>query len=166
MHRPTPPLLPPKKTHPVEILRLSLFMSLGCLLLKCLPRRGPPASTMDTQATSRKCPASSPLNAEAHQPTASIGSISLPRVLCSAMLRALRLAPTVLGTPTPAMRSCFTQIDYVGEALGGCNRKRKCPIPRIDPPALCTKAKVAKGGRICGTLQYLCVTFFTQHLKC
>ena len=29
---------------------------------------------------------------------------------------------------------------------GGRNRERKCCIPRISPPALCTKAKVAKGG--------------------
>ena len=39
---------------------------------------------MDTPATSRKHPASSALNAEAHQPTASVGSISPPRVLRSA----------------------------------------------------------------------------------
>jgi len=40
---------------------------------------GPPASTMDTPATLQKCPASSPFNAEVHQPTASVGSISPPR---------------------------------------------------------------------------------------
>ena len=33
---------------------------------------------MDTPATLRKCPAFSPLNAEARQPTASVGSISPP----------------------------------------------------------------------------------------
>ena len=38
--------------------------------------------------------------------------------------------------------------------MGGRNRERKCRIPLISPPALCTKTKVAKegGGRICGTL--------------
>ena len=37
--------------------------------------------------------------------------------------------------------------EVVGGALGGCNRERKCHIPRISPPpALRTKAKVAKGG--------------------
>ena len=40
---------------------------------------GPPASTMDTPATLRKCPASSPLNAKARQPTASVGRISPSR---------------------------------------------------------------------------------------
>ena len=44
---------------------------------------------------------------------------------------------------------------WAGHRKGGRNRERKCRIPRISPPALCTKAKVAKGGRICGTLQYL-----------
>ena len=39
---------------------------------------------MDTPATLRKRPASSPLNAEARQPPASVGSISPPRVLRSA----------------------------------------------------------------------------------
>ena len=43
---------------------------------------------MDTPATSWKRPASSPLNAEACQPTASVGSISPPR--------ASRSAPTPL----------------------------------------------------------------------
>ena len=121
---------------------------------------------MDTQATSRKCPASSPLNTEARQPTTSIGSISLSRVLCSAMLCASRSAPTVLGTysPPPAMRSCFTQTDYVGEVLGGHNHKRKCCIPSVDPPALCTKPKVAKGRLICGALQYIFLHSTTQVL--
>ena len=73
-----------KKTHPeVEILRLSLFEPLRCLLLSVY--RGPPAATMDTPTTSRKRPASSPLNAEARQPPASVGSISPPRVLRSAL---------------------------------------------------------------------------------
>jgi len=36
--------------------------------------RGPPASTMDTPTTSQKRPFSSPLNAEARQPTASVGT--------------------------------------------------------------------------------------------
>ena len=38
-----------------------------------------PTSMMDTPATSWKRPTSSPLNAETRQPTASVGSISLPR---------------------------------------------------------------------------------------
>ena len=33
-----------------------------------------------------------------------------------------------------------------GHRKGGRNRERKCRIPRISPPALCTKANVAKGG--------------------
>ena len=35
-----------------------------------------------------------------------------------------------------------------GGGGGARNRERKCRIPRISPPppALCTKAKVAKGG--------------------
>ena len=37
---------------------------------------------------------------------------------------------------------------------GGRNLERNCRIPRISPPAFCTKAKVAKGGRICRTLRY------------
>ena len=39
---------------------------------------------MDMPAITQKCPASSPLNTEAHQPTASIGSISMPHLLHSA----------------------------------------------------------------------------------
>ena len=36
---------------------------------------------------------------------------------------------------------------WVGHRKGGRIRERKCRIPRISPPpALCTKAKVAKGG--------------------
>ena len=39
---------------------------------------------------------------------------------------------------------------------GGRNRERNRRIPRIaPPPPFCTEAKVAKGGRICGTLRYI-----------
>ena len=52
------------KTLPaVEILNLPKL--LGCLPLSVYCEREPPTSTMDTPATSRKRPASSPLNAEA-----------------------------------------------------------------------------------------------------
>ena len=57
---------------------------------------GPPASTMDTPATSRKRPASLLLNAKAGQPTASVVSISLPHAR-----RHLALGPH----PTPTMTS-------------------------------------------------------------
>ena len=57
----------PRICPPKEDLSSSRIKSLGCLPLKCLPRtHGPPASTMDMPATSRKCPAFLPLNAEAH----------------------------------------------------------------------------------------------------
>ena len=46
--------------------------------------RGPSATTMDTPATLRKHPASSPLTAEAHQPIASVRSISPSCALRSA----------------------------------------------------------------------------------
>ena len=60
-----------KKTHPeVEILRLSLFKPLGCLLLKCLSRN----VDLPQQRRTRH------LTAEARQSTASVGSISPPRV--------------------------------------------------------------------------------------
>ena len=55
---------------------------------------------MDMPATSRKRPASSPLNAEARQPTTSIGSISPPRVL--------RSAPT---SPSPVPTRCHGEVD-------------------------------------------------------
>ena len=51
-------------------------------------KRGPPAATMDTPANLWKGLASSPLNAEARQPTVSVGSISPPHVLRSATPRA------------------------------------------------------------------------------
>ena len=35
----------------------------------------------------------------------------------------------------------------MGGAPEGCNRERKCHIPRISPPVLCTKAK---GGVLMG----------------
>ena len=73
-----------RKTHPkVEILRLKFYLShsaVYCQSVYC--QRGPPAATMDTPAT-----ASLPPIAEAHQPTASVGSISLVCILCLEMPR-------------------------------------------------------------------------------
>ena len=54
---------------------------------------------MDTPATSRKRPASSPLNVKAFEPTCSVRSISPPRAR-----RCLALGPH----PPPTMRSYFT----------------------------------------------------------
>ena len=64
---------------------------------------------MDTPATSRKRPASSPLNAEARQPTASVGSISPPRA----------------WPPHP------TDDEVMLYRKGGRNRERNCRIPRF-----------------------------------
>ena len=87
---------------------------------------------MDKSATSRKHPAFSPLNAEARQPTASVGSISPPRIRrCLA-----------LGLHPPPTNNNGVML----YRKGGRNRGRNCRIPRISPPAFCTKAKVAKGG--------------------
>ena len=58
--------------------------------------RGPPTATMETPASLRKRPSSSPLTAEAHWPTASVGSISPPQVLRSASPRVSRWTPTPL----------------------------------------------------------------------
>ena len=33
-----------------------------------------------------------------------------------------------------------------GYRKGGRNQERKCHIPRISPPTLCAKAKIAEGG--------------------
>ena len=77
---------------------------------------------MDMPATLWKHPASSPLTTEARQPTTSVGSISPP---------------------------CVLHIHRTAKHFsieGGCDRKRKCCIPCISPPVLCTNAKVAKGG--------------------
>ena len=82
-------------------------------------------------------PASSPLNAEARQPTASARSISPPH----------------LGLhPPPTMRSCL--LKYV--APEGCNCGRKCRIPHISPPPpeFCTRLRLQQWGRICRTLRY------------
>ena len=87
-------------------MRLSLFKPLVCIMLKCLPQpwtthsnnghasyfaeapcfleHGPSTAKMDTPTPSQKCPASPPLNTEARQPVARVGSISPPRVLHSA----------------------------------------------------------------------------------
>jgi len=69
--------------------------------------------------------ASSRLNAEACQPTASVGSISPPRTW-----------------PPPSSDN-----EVMLYWKGGHNRERNCHIPCISsPPVFCTKAKVAKGG--------------------
>ena len=53
----------------------------------------------------------------------------------------------------------FYSIMCVGHWKGGRNRERKMSLPTYKPrPVLCTKAKVAKGGRICGTLWYMWIT--------
>ena len=142
---------------------------------------------MDTPATSRKRPASSPLNDEARQPTARIGNISPPRVLLSATPRALRSAPTL--PPSPPRRNFYTVRFkvYVVEwqrknaanihrsakhfsIEGGHNRERKCRILRISPPPLrfLFKAKVAKGGGVFaghyGTLSVCFCKSFSQLL--
>ena len=113
---------------------------------------------MDTPATSRKRPASSSINAEARHLTANVGSISPPRVLRSA-------TPRASGSFRPSLKLLYSQVQGLRGGIavheersqhpqnrsyfsieGGRNRERKCRIPRISPPALCTKAKVAKGG--------------------
>ena len=57
---------------------------------------GLPAATMDMSATSQKCPASSPLTAEARQPTTTVRRISLPCVLHLAAPHTSHSAPTLL----------------------------------------------------------------------
>ena len=104
---------------------------------------------MDTPATSRKHPAFSLLNAEARQPTASVGSIST-----------LRSATFALGLHSPPTNN----IGVMLYRKGGRNRERNCRIPRISPPpppAVCTKAKVAKkGAYLWDTTVYLIPTLF------
>ena len=109
---------------------------------------------MDTPATSRKRPASSPLNAEAHQPTVSVGSISPPR--------ASRSAPTLLHSQVSVVEwQCKNEVSIHRTARhfsieGVRNRGRKCRIPRISPPLrFVLRLRLQKGGgRICGTLRY------------
>ena len=96
---------------------------------------------MDTLATSRKRPASLPLNAEARQPTASVKSVSL---LC---------ARRCLTWPPPP-----TDNEVMLYRKGGRNRQKKLSHPAYKPPlcfpcvfpVFCTKAKVAKGGVFAG----------------
>ena len=74
---------------------------------------------MDTPATSQKRPASSPLNAEACQPPASIRSISLPHVLRSATPRASHSAPT----PPPNLKYLPMPLNtYIVTTLTSCSR--------------------------------------------
>ena len=70
---------------------------------------------MDTPTTSWKHPASSPLNAEAHQPTTCVESISPPRVL--------RLPPppphfVILDYVRSILRPFFEQT-FIAENFGG-----------------------------------------------
>ena len=100
---------------------------------------------MDTPATLRKCPAFSPLNAEARQSTTSVGSISSPRAW---------------PPPRTDNGSCFIGME------GSIDPERNCRIPRISPPppppppAFCTEAKVAKGGHYGTTFLYTTVLHF------
>ena len=94
----------------------------------------PRPSTMDTPATSRKRPASSPLNVKACQPTCRVRSISPPRAR-----RCLALGPH----PPPTMRSCFIS---TGRGGGGVIVRESVAYRVQAPPPFCTDAKVAKGG--------------------
>ena len=58
---------------------------------------------MDMPTPSQKRPASLPLNVEAHQPIARVGSISLPRVL--------RLAPTPPQKKKNVPQTLFTGLN-------------------------------------------------------
>ena len=53
----------------------------------------------------------------------------------------------------------FNTKSWAGRRKEGRNRERKCHIQRIKPGAICTKGKVAKRGRIYGTLRY----YFVNH---
>ena len=75
---------------------------------------------MDMPATSRKHPASSPLNVKAFQPTCSVRSIFLPRAR-----RCLTLGPH----PPPTMRSCF-----IGTGRGGSVIVREIVASRVQAP--------------------------------
>ena len=112
----------------------SLFKPLGCLLLNCLPRTRTARSNDGHAAASQKFPACSPLR----QPTASVGSISQPCVVRSA------LTPR-RNSYTVGFKVCMVEWQRKNEASihraakhssieGGCNRGRKCRIPRISPP--------------------------------
>ena len=94
---------------------------------------------MDTPAASQKRPAS-------------VGSISPPCVLCLAST-----LPPCRNSYTVRFKVSVVEWQHKNEASiyrttkhfsikGECNHERKCCIPCISPPpALCTKAKVAKG---------------------
>ena len=126
---------------------------------------------MDMPATLQKRSASLPLNAEAHQPSASVGNISPSHIVHSAMPCTLRLPPSIPFPPlSKLLHSLRFKVSVVewqrkNEAIihrtnkrfsikGGHNRERKCHIPRTSPPTLFTKAKFAKGVHICGTLSF------------
>ena len=97
---------------------------------------------MDTPATSRKRPASSPLNAQDHQPTVSVASISPPRASRHSQISVVEWQ----CKNEVSIHRTARYFSIEGGGGGGRNRERKCRIPRISPPALCTKAYVAKGG--------------------
>ena len=107
---------------------------------------------MDTPATSRKRPASSFLNTEARQPIPpASGPLSASRSMLSPhsppSLKLLhKFKVSVVEWQCKNKASIYRTAQHL-LIERGCNRERKCRIPRISPPpALCTKAKVAKGG--------------------
>ena len=82
---------------------------------------------MDTPATSRKRPASSPLNVEAFQPTCSVRSIFPPRAWPSS---------------PPTMRSCF-----IGTGGGGGVIAREIVASRVQIPLrFVLRLRLQKGG--------------------
>ena len=152
----------PASTEPLNLIA-SLFNPLGCLL-NCLPRMQTACSNDEHANHFTKAPC---FLVPQHwsSPTTSVGSISPP---CASH-----------SGPTPLPRWNFYTVRFKVSVVewqrknkasihrtsqhfsieGGHNRKRKCHILCISPPALCTKAKVAKGEPICGTLRYLTSTF-------
>ena len=92
---------------------------------------GPPA-------TSRKHPAFSSLDAEACQPTASIGSISLPR-----------------AWPPPLTNNDNGVMLYW---KGGHNHEKLShPAYKLLLMCFVLRLRLQKGGRICGTLRYMLI---------
>ena len=86
------------------------------------PNLNPPASTMDTQATSHKCSASLLLNAKGLHPTTSVVTISPPRT---------RRRPMLGDSPCLAPNFHW---QWLNAQKGGRNCERNCRIPCISPP--------------------------------
>ena len=111
------------------MLRLSLFKSLSCLPLKCLPQTR--TGGINDEQASYFVEASCFLVLQ-H----CIKLVSLP--LASRASFHLTLGPD-------------NEVMLYGTRRGH-NHERKCRIPRISPPppppAFCTKAKIAKGGGV------------------